>query len=88
MRLQQRHCSKNLQASDAVQSDITQSAFAAQAEFAIPQGNIHNEWWAIAATIVDVAKVATTDAELKAALQTYQEEINLRADPNWVPPAE
>ncbi|MBR2984584.1 MAG: extracellular solute-binding protein [Clostridia bacterium] len=77
---------KNLQASDAVQSDITQSAFAAQAEFGIPQGNIHGDWWSIAATIVDVAKVATTDAELKAALQTYQDEINLRADPNWVPP--
>lgn len=77
---------KNLQASDAVQSDITQSAFAAQAEFGIPQGNIHGDWWSIAAAIVDVAKVATTDAELKDALQTYQDEINLRADPNWVPP--
>ena len=31
-------------------------------------------------------KESTNSSELKAALQTYQDEINLRADPNWVPP--
>ena len=77
---------KNLQASEDVKSDVTQAAYAAQAEFGITQGNIHGDWWSIAAAIVDVAKVATTDAELKDALKIYKDEIDLRADPNWVPP--
>ncbi|MBR6359244.1 MAG: extracellular solute-binding protein [Lachnospiraceae bacterium] len=64
------------QKNDAVQSDIALAALAKQAEYAIPQGQIHGSWWDIAKVYAVSAQTATTDAELKAALQTYQDTIN------------
>lgn len=66
----------NAQATDAVKSDETLVALAAQAPYAIPQGTIHGSWWDLAKVYAVSAKEATTDDELRAALQSYQESIN------------
>ena len=66
----------NAQATDAVKSDAALSALAAQSPYATPQGNIHGSWWDISKVYAVAAKAATTDDELKAALQAYQDSIN------------
>lgn len=64
------------QATDAVKNDPALSALAAQSAYATPQGNIHGSWWDISKVYAVAAKAATTDDELKAALQAYQDSIN------------
>ncbi len=64
------------QANDAVKADPALSALAAQNAYAIPQGNIHGSWWDLSKVYAVSAKEATTDDELKAALQAYQDSIN------------
>ena len=64
------------QANDAVKNDPALSALAAQSAYATPQGNIHGSWWDISKVYAVAAKAATTDAELQAALQAYQDSIN------------
>ena len=66
----------NAQANDAVKADAALSALAAQSAYATPQGNIHGSWWDISKVYAVAAKAATTDAELQAALQAYQDSIN------------
>lgn len=61
--------------SDAVKNDVTLSAFAAQAEFGTPQGNIWGGWWDIAKVVATGAKEATDDAGLQAVLTTYYNAI-------------
>ena len=63
------------QASDKVKSDTALSALASQSAYATPQGQIHGSWWDIAKLYATSAKTATTDAELKAALQEYENSI-------------
>ncbi|MBP5184780.1 MAG: extracellular solute-binding protein, partial [Lachnospiraceae bacterium] len=63
------------QKNEKVASDIALSALAKLAEYAIPQGQIHGSWWDIAKAYAVSAKEANTDAELKAALQTYEDTI-------------
>lgn len=67
---------KNAQATDAVKSDATLVALAAQNPYATPQGTIHGSWWDLAKVYAVSAKTATTDDELWAALQSYQDSIN------------
>ncbi len=64
------------QATDAVKNDAALSALAAQSAYATPQGNIHGSWWDISKVYAVAAKEATTDADLQAALQAYQDSIN------------
>ena len=64
------------QATDAVKNDPALSALAAQSAYATPQGNIHGSWWDISKVYAVAAKSATTDEELKAALQAYEDSIN------------
>ena len=66
----------NVQASDAVKSDVALSALAAQSAYAIPQGQIHGSWWDISKTYATAAKTATNDEELKAALVSYKAAID------------
>ena len=66
----------NAQATDAVKNDPALSALAAQSAYATPQGNIHGSWWDISKVYAVAAKAATTDDELKAALQAYEDSIN------------
>ena len=66
---------KKAMASDAVQKDVALSALGQQNKYAIPQGQIHGSWWDIAKVYAVSAKSATTDAELKAALQDYEDTI-------------
>jgi len=63
------------QATDAVKNDPALSALAAQSAYATPQGNIHGSWWDISKVYAVAAKEATTDEELKAALQDYENSI-------------
>jgi len=62
---------KNVQASDAVQSNISLAALAKQGEYGQPQGQIHGSWWDIAKLLGAEAKAATSDADLQTALDDY-----------------
>ncbi len=67
---------KAAQASDAVQSNISLAALAKQGEFGVPQGQIHGSWWDIAKVLGADAKAATSDADLKAALDAYKAAVD------------
>lgn len=67
---------KNAQATDAVKNDPILNAIAAQKEYATLQGAIHGSWWDLAKAYAVTAKEATTDDELKAALQSYKDSID------------
>ena len=64
-----------VQNTDAVKNDAALSALAAQSPYATPQGNIHGSWWDLSKVYAVAAKTATTDEELKAALQSYETSI-------------
>ena len=66
----------NAQASEAVQSNISLAALAKQNEYGQPQGQIHGSWWDIAKLLGADAKAATSEADLKAALEEYQAAID------------
>lgn len=69
---------KAAQATDAVKSDATLSALAAQNAYAIPQGQIHGSWWDIAKVYATSAKNAELNdtTALQAALDTYKGAID------------
>ena len=67
---------KNAQASDAVQANTSLAALAKQGEYGQPQGQIHGSWWDIAKVLGADAKAATSEADLKAALENYAATIN------------
>ena len=46
-----------------------------QMTYSVPQGPIHGSWWDIARYTAIGAKSATTDAELKAVLQNYENQL-------------
>ena len=64
------------QASDAVQANISLAAFAKQGSYGVPQGQIHGAWWDIAKLLGADAKAATSDDDLKAALESYATTID------------
>ena len=66
---------KNAQANEKVKADKALSALATQNQYATPQGQIHGSWWDIAKVYASSAKVATSDVELEAALETYEAAI-------------
>ena len=63
------------QQSDAVQANISLAAFAKQAAYGQPQGQIHGSWWDIAKVLGADAKAAKSDADLSAALVAYENSI-------------
>ena len=67
---------KNAQASEAVQSNTSLAALAKQGEFGVPQGQIHGSWWDIAKVLGADAKVAASEADLQAALDSYKATID------------
>ena len=67
---------KKAQASEAVQSNISLAALAKQNEFGQPQGQIHGSWWDIAKLLGADAKAATSEADLKSALEEYKAAID------------
>lgn len=67
---------KEAQADPAVAADPALNALAAQSKYAIPQGQIHGSWWDISKTYATAAREASTDADLEAALASYEESIN------------
>ena len=67
---------KNAQASDAVQANLSLAALAKQGEYGAPQGQIHGSWWDIAKLLGADAKAATSDEDLKNALEEYTTTIN------------
>ena len=65
------------QANQDVQNNVHLAALLAQNVYAVPQGVIPGDWWAEAAVLGMVASQSNaTDADLKAALETYEEKIN------------
>ena len=67
---------KAAQSSEAVQSNASLAALAKQNEHGQPQGQIHGSWWDIAKVLGADAKAATSDADLKAALESYKATID------------
>jgi len=68
---------KAVASTDAVKSDPTLTALAAQNAFAKPQGQIHGSWWDIAKLIATNAKEQpATEAGRQAALDAYTEAMN------------
>ena len=66
----------NAQANEKVKTDAALVALAQQAAYARPQCQIHGSWWDIAKLPAVAADTATTDAELKAALEKYKADID------------
>ncbi len=66
----------NAQASEAVQSNISLAALAKQNAYGQPQGQIHGSWWDTAKLLGADAKNATSEDDLKAALEAYENTIN------------
>ncbi len=64
------------QASDAVQSNISLAALAAQNAFATPQGQIAGVYWDNSSALGAVAKNAANDAELQTGLDNYKAAID------------
>ena len=64
------------QQSEAVQANISLAAFAKQAAYGQPQGQIHGSWWDIAKVLGADAKNATSEADLVAALNAYDAAID------------
>ena len=64
------------QGNDAVKNDPALVALALQSKYAKPQPQIHGSWWDICKLPAVAAKDATTDAELKAALEKYKADID------------
>ena len=67
---------KAAQASDKVQSNASLAALAKQNEYGQPQGQIHGSWWDIAKLLGADAKAATSEADLKKALEEYRKTID------------
>lgn len=68
--------SKAAQATDAVKANASLTALVEQNAYAIPQGQIHGSWWDIAKVLGADAKAATSDDDLRAALEAYEGKIN------------
>ena len=64
------------QANEAVQANISLAALAKQNAVGVPQGQIHGAWWDIAKILGADAKNATSEDDLKAALESYQTAID------------
>jgi len=64
------------QESDVAKSNPTLEALKEQSPYAVLQGQIHGSWWDIAKLYATAAKEATTDAELRAALKSYEDSIH------------
>jgi arabinogalactan oligomer/maltooligosaccharide transport system substrate-binding protein len=64
------------QATDAVKANASLTALVEQNAYAIPQGQIHGSWWDIAKVLGADAKAATSDDDLRAALEAYEGKIN------------
>ncbi len=67
---------KNVQASEAVQQNISLAALAKQNDYATPQGQIGGSWWDIAKVLGADAKAATSAADLQTALDNYDAAID------------
>ena len=68
---------KAAQANQDVQENVLLAALIQQNEYAVPQGVIHGDWWTEAAQLGTIAaKADQTEADLLAALATYEEKIN------------
>ena len=59
------------QASEAVQANVSLAAFAKQAAYGQPQGQIHGSWWDTAKVLGAHAKNAASEEDLQKALDEY-----------------
>ena len=63
------------QANEEVVNDPILKAVYEQKKYGVVQGAIHGSWWDIAKVIGEEVKVATSDEDLKAALQNYEDKM-------------
>ena len=64
------------QASESVQANISLAALAKQNAYGQPQGQIHGSWWDIEKVLGAEAKAATSEDDLKVALEEYHAAID------------
>jgi arabinogalactan oligomer/maltooligosaccharide transport system substrate-binding protein len=68
---------KAAQGNQDVQGNALLAALLEQNVYAVPQGVIHADWWTEAAALGTLcAEADKTDADLRAALATYEEKVN------------
>ena len=65
----------NAQRSEAVQSNLSLAALAAQNAHGQPQGQIHGGWWDVARVLGADAKAAKSEADINRALEGYDAAI-------------
>lgn len=63
----------NAQQSEIAQQNMGIAALAEQSAYAVPQGNIHGSWWDIALGLGVLAEAATSEDDLQAALDHYDQ---------------
>lgn len=63
-------------ADPAVLADPSLAAVNAQRQYSTLQGQIHGSWWDLAAALATASREKTTEEELLAALQIYEDAIN------------
>ena len=66
----------NAQANEDVLNNISLAALNKQNEYAVTQGNINGSWWDLGALLGTQAKNATSEEDLKKALQEYDDAIH------------
>ncbi len=59
-----------------MQANAGLAAMLKQAQYSVPQGQIHGAWWDIAKDIAAEVKDAKTEADLQAALDHYSERLS------------
>ncbi len=68
---------KAAQGNQDVKENVLLAALLEQNVYAVPQGVIHADWWTEAAALGTLcAEANKTDADLRAALATYEEKVN------------
>lgn len=63
------------QADKSVQADESLAALLKQSAHAVPQGQIHGNWWDYSKALATAVKTAKNDAEVQAALDDYEDKL-------------
>jgi arabinogalactan oligomer/maltooligosaccharide transport system substrate-binding protein len=64
------------QGNEEVKANVSLGALAAQGEFAIPQGNIHGDWWNTAKLLGSASITAENEEQIRTALAQYRSAID------------
>ncbi len=67
---------KAVQGMEAVQANLSLAALAKQNAYGVPQGQIHGSWWDTVRVLGAEAKSASSEDDLKRALENYKTAVN------------